>query len=130
MESIKVTDKWPAGVKRYRYSYYPLPFFGVFNFALKVTKLEKTSTGRMIYGRNLFIRIPRINKQLPYGLQPYGDSAWFCLSKKHVDYVLSFIRGKPDLIRFFSHVSTPEENFFQTIIMNSPLRDSVVNDNL
>ena len=36
----------------------------------------------------------------------------------------------PDYVRFFEHVFVPDELFFQTIIMNSALRDTVVNDNL
>jgi hypothetical protein len=34
------------------------------------------------------------------------------------------------LIRFFKHVWIPDELFFQTIVMNSPLRDTIVNDDL
>jgi hypothetical protein len=33
-------------------------------------------------------------------------------------------------VRFFRHVLIPDELFFQTIVMNSPLRDSVENENL
>ena len=36
----------------------------------------------------------------------------------------------PDYVRFFEHVFVPDELFFQTIIMNSPLRDTVENDDL
>ena len=33
-------------------------------------------------------------------------------------------------MRFFERVLIPDELFFQTLIMNSPLRETVVNDNL
>jgi hypothetical protein len=76
-------------------------------------------------GRN--IRVPRLTKNLPYHMQPYGGSAWFCLPKRHVDYVLDFVSQNPKIVGFYKRSHIPEEMFFQTIIMNSPLRDEVVN---
>jgi len=55
---------------------------------------------------------------------------WFCLTKKDVDYTLEYLKNKPDLLDFFRHTFAPDEIFFQTIIMNSPLKDTVMNDNL
>jgi len=77
---------------------------------------------------NLSIRIPRLNKALPYGLEPYGGSYWFCLPKRFVDYVLDYVSNHPAIMRFYRHCRIPEEMFFQTIIMNSPLKSDVVND--
>jgi hypothetical protein len=37
---------------------------------------------------------------------------------------------RPDVLSFFRHVDIPDEIFFQTVIMNSELADTVVNDNL
>jgi hypothetical protein len=33
-------------------------------------------------------------------------------------------------VRFFRYVDVPDEIFFHTIVLNSPLRDTVVNDDL
>jgi hypothetical protein len=33
-------------------------------------------------------------------------------------------------VRFFKHVNVPDEHFFHTILLNSPLKDTVVNDDL
>ena len=41
-----------------------------------------------------------------------------------------FLRENPDYVRFFEHVFVPDELFFQTIVMNSELRDTVENDDL
>ena len=41
-----------------------------------------------------------------------------------------FLSENPDYVRFFEHVFVPDELFFQTIIMNSELRDTVENDDL
>jgi hypothetical protein len=36
----------------------------------------------------------------------------------------------PALVRFFKYVDVPDEIFFQTVLLNSPYRDIIVNDNL
>ncbi len=75
------------------------------------------------------LRIPRLKKELPYGLKPYGGSDWFCLPKEVVRYILDYVEQKPKLKEFFKRVAIPDEIFFQTILMNSPYRSRVVNDN-
>lgn len=74
------------------------------------------------------IRIPRMSKTLPYGLEPYGGSHYFFLPKRVVEYVLDYSSTHPQVIKFFRHTKTPCEMFFQTIIMNSPLQSEVVDD--
>jgi hypothetical protein len=74
------------------------------------------------------IRLPRLNKTLPNNLEPYGGSLYFCLPKRFVDYALDYIADHPEIMRFYRYSKIPDEGFFQTIIMNSPLRSDVVND--
>ena len=76
----------------------------------------------------LRIRIPRTNSILPYGLEPYGGSNWLCLPKTFVNYVLNYVSSHPKVADFYRHSWIPEEQFFQTVIMNSTLRSDVVND--
>lgn len=76
-----------------------------------------------------WIRFPRLKKTLPNNLEPYGGSGWFCLPKRFVNYVLNYVSNHPEIVRFFKYSGIPDEMFFQTIIMNSPLRFDVVNDN-
>jgi len=75
---------------------------------------------------------PRIGvrRRFPLGLQPFGGSAYWCLSRRSVEYVNRFVRRNPSFVRFFRHVDVPDELFFQTILMNSPLAETVVNDDL
>lgn len=80
--------------------------------------------------KKVFLKIPRINKQIPGNLELYKGSMWFCLNKKHVDCILKYLKDKPDLLRFFKHTLIPDELLFQTILLNSPLKDTVVNDDL
>jgi hypothetical protein len=72
--------------------------------------------------------LPRVTG-VPMGMRPYGGSQWFCLPKGHVEHILSFLEEHPEVARFYKHSLIPDEMFFQTIIMNSELRDHVINDN-
>lgn len=77
-----------------------------------------------------FIPIPRINKKIPGDMIPFGGSSWFCLHKKHIDYILNFVCDRPSFVDFFRRALCPDEIFFQTILANSPLAPTLVADNL
>lgn len=80
-----------------------------------------------LYGRHL--RVP-FTRRFPTGLRPYGGGAYWCLSRECIEYVADFVARRPDVVSFFRHVDIPDEIFFQTILLNSELRDTIVNDNL
>lgn len=127
MEEFKLpTPMWAGrgGLSRINYSYYKHPLY-IFRDYI-INKISKT----VKYDSRRFIRIPRKNRQLPYNLELYGGPTWLCLTKKHVKYILEYLENNPKLIDFFKRTLYPDELFFQTIIMNSPLNDSVMNDNL
>jgi hypothetical protein len=71
-----------------------------------------------------------IKRRFPSGLQPFGGSAYWCLSRESADYVRRFLERDRSYVRFFRYVNVPEEMFFHTILLNSPLSESVVNDDL
>lgn len=79
--------------------------------------------------RGWHLNVP-IRRRFPQRLVPYGGSSYWWLSREAVDYVRRFVVEQPDVYRFFKHVDIPDEIFFHTIVMNSPLRDAVVNDEL
>ncbi len=79
--------------------------------------------------RGWHLQLP-IRRRFPLGLVPYGGSSYWWLSREAVDYVRRFVVEQPGFYRFFKHVDVPDEIFFHTVLMNSPLRDSVVNDEL
>ena len=79
--------------------------------------------------RGWHLSVP-MRRRLPQRLVPYGGSAYWWLSREAVDYVRRYVVEQPGFYRFFKHVDVPDEIFFHTIVMNSPLRDSVVNDEL
>lgn len=80
-----------------------------------------------LYGHHLSVPFRR---RLPTGLRPYGGGAYWCLSRECIEYVADFVARRPNVVSFFRHVDIPDEIFFQTILLNSELRDTIVNDNL
>ena len=79
--------------------------------------------------RGWHLNLP-IRRRFPRGLVPYGGSAYWWLSHEAIEQVRRFIAERPKDYRFFKHVDVPDEVFFQTVLLNSPLRESVVNDEL
>lgn len=71
------------------------------------------------------ISLPRLKKRLPLEMKPYGGSQWFCLPKRHVDHVLDLLKDHPEILRFYGRSLIPDEQFFQTLLMNSHLRDEI-----
>ena len=64
------------------------------------------------------------------GLQPYGGSSYWCLSGDAVSFVHGYVGDHPEFVSFFRRVFIPDELFFQTILVNSELRNRIVNDDL
>jgi hypothetical protein len=71
-----------------------------------------------------------VRRSSPRGVTFFGGSSYWCLTRECVEYISEFVSSHPEFVRFFRYVDVPDEIFFQTIIMNSPLRRAVVNDNL
>ena len=54
-------------------------------------------------------------------LHPYGGSAWWCLTREAVEYVLGYCDANPDDVDFWRRVEFPDEIFFQTVLAASGL---------
>jgi hypothetical protein len=80
-----------------------------------------------LFGKHL--RLPG-KRAFPRGLEPFGGGAYWCLSRECVELVSAFVSERPEVVRFFEHVDVPDEIFFQTVVLNSELAGTVVNDNL
>lgn len=83
-----------------------------------------------IHHRSSILRLPLVRRRFPAKLMLYGGLTWFALSSTAARCVLDFEGEYPDVVRFFHRVRSPEEIFFQTVLMNSPLRDTLVNRGL
>jgi hypothetical protein len=69
-------------------------------------------------------------RKIPNKLEPYGCSGWFVITPACVKYVLDYLKSNPAVESFFKYTWAGDELIFQTILLNSHLKDSIVNDNL
>ncbi|XP_057716974.1 xylosyltransferase 1-like [Corythoichthys intestinalis] len=71
------------------------------------------------------------DRKIPEGIAVDGGSDWFLLNRAFVDYV---VRSKDELVsglkRFYAFTLLPAESFFHTVLENSALCGSVVDNNL
>ncbi|KAB7671723.1 beta-1,6-N-acetylglucosaminyltransferase [Bacillus sp. B1-b2] len=111
-------DGWPNG------GYDRLRYFHINKLNLRNRHTNALTT--FLYKVNRRIKIPR--SKVDYNF--YGGSQWWCLSKDCLQYISKFLEEDPQYYKFFKYVNIPDEFFFQTIIMNSPFREKVINDNL
>jgi hypothetical protein len=60
----------------------------------------------------------------------YGGSPLWSLSYNCMKFLNETCNEKNNIYRFYRYSFKPEEMLFQTLMMNSPFKDSVINDNL
>ena len=71
-------------------------------------------------------------RKIPNGWQLYGGSFWSSFTPRAVDYFYNFPKTPEgrQVTSFLKSNLHPGEMFLQTVLMNSPLKHSVVNENL
>lgn len=71
-------------------------------------------------------------RKFPLDLKLYGSavSSWWTVSSDCAHYVVDFVQSHPKLLKFMKFTWAADEFLYTTIIMNSPFRESVVNNNL
>ncbi|MFD1256134.1 beta-1,6-N-acetylglucosaminyltransferase [Mucilaginibacter terrae] len=67
------------------------------------------------------------NKDFP---KIYGGSTWWSLTAPCLKFVIDYLKTNDKFWKRFNNTLVSEEFLFQTIILNSPFKDSVVNNNL
>ena len=58
----------------------------------------------------------------------HGGSTWWSLTHEAMVYTLTFLDQHPHVTAFFSRTWIPDELLMQTVLLNSPLANKVVND--
>ncbi len=93
---------------------------------------HKTKRGRKIIGKAIsFQKRFHIRRKLPsYFPALYGGSAWFSLSKEAVNYVVDFTSTAPAFLKRLRCTFAPDETYILTVLVNSPLRPNIENNNL
>jgi hypothetical protein len=112
MHSLSIDDEWQEAQPRIR-KYH----FGDFMFR-----------GRYLLQAVINLFAP--SRELPDGYKAYGRSQWFAITPDCAVYVIEILKNNERLRRYFRMTWAPDEFIFQTILHNSPFKDSVVNDNL
>jgi hypothetical protein len=71
-----------------------------------------------------------LQRKFLQGYRPYGGSSYWCLSNNCVRLVYEHINCHPEFVSFFRTIDVPDELFFQTLLLNSRVREKIVNDDL
>lgn len=79
------------------------------------------------FGRHVAVPLRR---RIPQRLRPFGGSSYWCLTRDCVEYIARFTGRNRSFVDFFKHVDIPDELIFQTLLMNSPLAPTIVNDDM
>ncbi len=80
-----------------------------------------------------FIRIQKacgLKRSFPksFPKEIYGGSTYWSLHKNCVDYVFEYLKENPSFLKRFKYTFCSEEIFFQTILLNSPFKESIENN--
>lgn len=78
---------------------------------------------------NRVLRLLGRTRHLPDGLTPYGGSCWWALSRGCVRELVRLADAHPRLLRFCRSVQSPDELFFQTLVMHSRFASRVLPQN-
>lgn len=78
----------------------------------------------------IFSRIYSKKKTFIKGFEPFGGWAWWTLTYDCSKYMLETYRNNPQLKKFFKFSWTPDEMIYQTILLNSPFKVNIVNNDL
>ena len=114
-----LSSKWESEWMK-RISYYG--FYEIFN--------SKSFLGNKIITVIIVLqRILGFSRALP-NQKLYGGSGWWSLSRTSVEYVMNYTKRDPSLLKRLRFTFCADEIYFQTILMNSPLKDKIVNNNL
>ena len=121
-----------AGDRSY-VGYFPLPYDGWADGGLnRIDRWYVRLGGRRVELPPASVadrfRTPR-RRFLP-GLHPYGGPMQWSLSAEALAYVHAYVRQHPAFVRFFRRTLVPDELFFQTLLMNSPLASRLINAEL
>lgn len=107
-EKLPKKNWYEGGIYRVNYYY----FFNA----------SKSIMARIVMKLQRMLKITRSYDKLPYTI--YGGSQWININKEAAKYIL--LNWKK-YFRFFKFSRIPDELIFQTILMNSPFKDTIIN---
>lgn len=115
------TERWPNG---------GLDRFNKYNFYDQFN--AKTKAGFKII--NILLKIQSfvgVNRNFTSKAPPlYGGSTWLSLSYSCMEYAVNYADEHPKFMKSLENTFAAEEIYFQTVLMQSPFKNDLVNDNL
>lgn len=78
----------------------------------------------LIIQRILTIKLKR------FPLKYYAGSNWINLTHESLEYIFNFLKNQPEFLNKLKYSRATDEIWVQSIIMNSYLKDKVINDDL
>lgn len=60
----------------------------------------------------------------------YGGSTYWSLKRESLEYVFQYMGNHPGFLKRFKYSFCSEEIFFQTILLNSPMKENIINNNM
>jgi hypothetical protein len=57
-----------------------------------------------------------LQRAIPADIAMQIGSQWWCLRRRTIEWILDFIKNRPDVMRFFRTTWIPDETFFQTLV--------------
>lgn len=114
-------DRWEDG---------GLNRFNLYNFYDKFN--AKTKSGFKIIMFLLKLqKIIGINRNITKNAPPlYAGSTWFSLSYPCMEYAIKYAEENTKFMKSLTNTFAAEEIYFQTVLMQSPFKNDIVNDNL
>ncbi|WP_430494515.1 beta-1,6-N-acetylglucosaminyltransferase [Rossellomorea marisflavi] len=92
-----------------------------------------TENGKNGTARGIYKRLVMLSKFLKRDLSKmpkiFKGSSWFSITGDCLNYILDFIKHDEIFYDFFKNTFCSDELFFQTILLNSPYSDRIVNNN-
>lgn len=67
-------------------------------------------------------------RRYPKNYTPYAGAQWWMLTRDCILYILNFVKTQKRYVQFHGFVNCSDEIFFQTIVLNSPFSNDVVNN--
>lgn len=95
-----------------------------YHWLIDTMGLEKSMALYEFQKNNALIR-PYFNE-----FPPYGGSQWWCITTECATYILKFLRCNQLYEEYFERCLIPDEIFFNTLILNSPFKENIMNNNL
>ncbi len=86
---------------------------------------NERSQRKLFYGSLAIQRKLGLKRKTPDGMRIRIGSQWWVLRRDTIEKILSFLKKRPEVTRFFRTTWIPDETFFQTLTMHLVPREEV-----